>query len=260
MNNESVNKPTCGRCLFDIEDCVCPRASSTASGYEQEDQANKTSSAALGNQTNALITGAENEYVNDSLELTVGEHHPEVAPNVLAVISQLLTDKLLVIESDREAGVFSIQLSCEPKALTQEQSDALNTYASAVLQELAAFKVEHGITKDCAKVMTDDDGNVKSLQIMLSPVSLYDAFIERLASKQLLPMNVFKQHTNEIENRNDFSVIEYPENMNHFTGTPFQTEPTLGNSSKADDDENQSENSYSSPFDTPSCKPDGADI
>ncbi len=60
-----------------------------------------------------------------------------------------------------------------------------------------------------------------SLRISLPTPTLYDAFIQRLASKNLLPVQNIEQQKNE--------KVVYPEGTNHFNPTPLSNKPTPEN-------------------------------
>lgn len=137
------------------------------------------------------------------------------------VISELLSKKLLMIDNDRDKGVLTIKLQCDPNLLSQEQKDELKRYVNAILKELNELKKEKGISADCYTLQKDKDENILSLRISLPNPTLYDEFIQRLANRNLLPQQNIAQHKNE--------KVTYPEDGNHFKPTPFSNKPTPDN-------------------------------
>jgi hypothetical protein len=131
----------------------------------------------------------------------------------------MLSQGLLMIDNDRERGILSIKLLCDPKILSAEQKTEFEKFISAILRELSEFKAENNISADCAVLQKDRDQNILSLQVRLSKPSLYDAFIRRLAGRQLLPLQNIKQDGKR--------KVEYPRGMNHFSGQLIQSfQPT----------------------------------
>ena len=113
-------------------------------------------------------------------------------------ISELLFTKLLIIENDSEKGVLTIKLQCFPKELSEEQRNKLKKFIAAIMHELTEFEKENGISEPCNKVSNDQDGNLLSLRICVPKPSLFDAFIQRLNSKHLLP--IYKMEHSEYLN------------------------------------------------------------
>lgn len=137
------------------------------------------------------------------------------------VISDLLSKNILSIDNDREKGILTIKLLCDVSVLSSEHKAELKKFVNNILNELNEFKKENGLSADCYTLKKDKDGNILSLQITLPTPTLYDAFIQRLASKHILPLQ------NVAHNKNE--KIVYPEGVNLFESTPLSTKPTPGN-------------------------------
>lgn len=108
-------------------------------------------------------------------------------------ISELLNKKLLVINNDSDTGVLTIRLQCKPSMLSDEQRNELKKFVDIILNEVEAFKNENRISSSCITLDKDKEGNFLALRIMLPTPTLYDAFIQRLANKNLLPMKNIEQ-------------------------------------------------------------------
>jgi hypothetical protein len=160
------------------------------------------------------------------------------------IISELLSKRLLLIDNDRELGTLTIKLLCNPKDLSPEQRNELKKFVDTILRELEEFKKENGISNSCKLLEQDKEGNILSLRIALPTPTLYDAFIQRLASKNLLPLQNIEQKPKE--------RVAYQEGINHFNPTPLSTKPTPENKKTVEDELQKAEKSsihLKSPFD-----------
>ncbi|MBX3708784.1 MAG: hypothetical protein KIT56_08600 [Gammaproteobacteria bacterium] len=193
-------------------------------GGTSGESASKDSGAALGStsgkatdttaQTTNVITESALKDVNLRLELTEKPFNPEI-------ISDLLSKRLLLIDNDRELGTLTIKLLCNPKDLSPEQRNEFKKFVDTILKELEEFKKENGISNNCKLLEQDKEGNILSLRIALPTPTLYDAFIQRLANKNLLPLQNIEQKAKE--------KVTYQEGINHFNPTPLSTKPTPEN-------------------------------
>jgi hypothetical protein len=145
------------------------------------------------------------------------------------IISALLSKRLLLIDNDKELGTLTIKLLCNPKDLSPEQRNELKKFVDTILKELEEFKKENGISNSCKLLEQDNEGNILTLRIALPTPKLYDAFIQRLASKNLLPLQNLEQKAKE--------RVTYQEDINHFNPTPFSTKPIPPANRKTDDDD-----------------------
>ena len=263
-NNRDEPRLVCPGCGWDEVACQCKSGGASGGGAEEEEA--KRAELELARPRPVYSEPLEDEETREVAERSSAsrmEAAPGTLQQVLDVISRLLVNNLLIIDGDRESGVLSIRLACDPKSLTDEERIALNQYAGVVLKELAAFKNENNIRNNGVKLVTDPEGNIQSLQIMLSPVSLYDAFIERLSAKQLLPMQVINQHKDDLNNKEGVGIREYKQGINHFTSAPIGVKAKSTVDGKNINDENQAVESnakFSTPFNIPSlndgCTPD----
>lgn len=119
---------------------------------------------------------------------------------MLAIITDLLTKKLLTIEDNK--GLCTLTIKCDPKLLSEEQRNAVKEFVKEIKKELEDFKHKNGMPdKDCfVKEERDKDGNVLSLTINIPNPKLYAEFINHLESKNLLPIQNVAQDRNEITN------------------------------------------------------------
>lgn len=132
------------------------------------------------------------------------------------VISDLLFMNSLLINNNRDTGILTIKLLCIPG----EKRKEVDKFIEAILKQLDEFKKDKGIVADCVK--RDNDG---SLHITISPPKMYDEFIQLLAKKQLLPMQVINQQENK--------QPVYQKDINHFNLNPFSTKLTYATRKKA---------------------------
>ena len=159
------------------------------------------------------------------------------------IISMMLSERQLHIDNQPDSHGLSIKLSYKPEWLSTKISNELRKFIDVLLKELEEFKKEHGLTDNCFTILKDSQGNFLSLRINLPDLALYQAFIIRLSSKNLLPAQTVKQ----------LEKTTYEKGMNHFLTKRPSPRPTLSRKRKADieDDENL-ENTYRrlSPFST----------
>lgn len=145
------------------------------------------------------------------------------------IISELLSNRMLLIDSDRELGALTIKLLCHPRDLSPEQRNEFKKFVNTIIKELEEFKKENGISTNCKVIGHDSDGNILSLRIALPSTTLYEAFIQRLASKHLLPLQNIEQKSKE--------KVTYQEGINLFNPTLLSTKPTPSANRKTEDDE-----------------------
>lgn len=160
------------------------------------------------------------------------------------VISELLEMKLLVVTNDSEIGMLTIKLQCDPSRLSLEQQREFKKFVNAVvLQELEQFKKANGIKMDCCKIEKNKDSQIKAITISLPTAALYDAFIQRLANKNLLPLDVLQ-----------------PQNATQNRHTPFSTQLSPATQKQLAEEElhaNKRPSSIKSPLNTNGPKPKG---
>lgn len=125
------------------------------------------------------------------------------------LISDLLSQKLLVIENDRNSGTITIKLPRNPNSLSEEQRNELKKFVDTILKELDEFKKEKGKSANGITVTIEKD----NIRITLPTPTMYDAFIQRLNSKHLLPTQNIEQN-------------EKQEGRNYFHSTPLSMKPT----------------------------------
>lgn len=82
---------------------------------------------------------------------------------------------------------LTIQLLCEPNALTIEQKKELKKFITTIIKEFNQFKNENNLANNCINITHDKEGNVLSLHVSMPTLALYDAFIQRLAN-HLVPI------------------------------------------------------------------------
>lgn len=129
------------------------------------------------------------------------------------IIEELIANKLLVVDNDRDSMTLTIRLVCKPDALSKEQRQELKKYLEAILEELTVFKQEHDIDEDCFNIIRDEEKNILSLSINFTDVELYDAFIKQLAN------NLVPTPTPKLQAKDE--IVEAQSS----TPTPFSLEP-----------------------------------
>ncbi|GEM_PF-4034596 len=138
------------------------------------------------------------------------------------VISELLFKRILLIENS-DSGMLTVRLLLSPSTLSDDQRKELKKFIKSILAELDAFKKENGILADCVE---KDKSNEYNLFISFpTKPKMYDKFIQLLAEKQLLPMQIIKQQENK--------QPVYQKDMNLFNLTPFSTKLTYASGKKA---------------------------
>ncbi|HHF7375351.1 hypothetical protein [Legionella bozemanae] len=98
------------------------------------------------------------------------------------IIEELIAREQLLVESDRESMTLTIKLVCEPNSLTKEQRKELKKFMEAIIKDFKKFKEENHLSNDYIHITQDEEGNILSLRISMPTLTLYDAFIQRLAN------------------------------------------------------------------------------
>lgn len=164
------------------------------------------------------------------------------------VISEMLSNRLLIIDNNKNTGIISIKLMYDRVQLTPEQQEELKNYIEALLKEVDLFKQERGLANNS---ITIDRSNPQLLRIMVRP-DVYNTFIKHLANSKLLPKNAIEQEEKQ---------LGYQQGIDHFKLTPFSTKLKFPSDKKAkseDEKERERANPYStkprSPLDGPQPK------
>jgi len=213
----------CGKYLYEAPQCFGHGGGGGGGGGGSSgESASKDGSKVIDGtpgKTTDTVTQAANVMKEGVADMSLGLQ-PQLGEKTFnpEVISELLSNKILVIDNDRDKGILAIKLQCHPDSLSVEQKNELKKFVNAILNELNEFKKENGISADCKTIEKDKDGNILSLLITLPTPILYDAFVQRLASKNLLPIQNIEQQAKE--------KVVYQEDINHFNPTPLSTKPT----------------------------------
>lgn len=141
------------------------------------------------------------------------------------VISQLLEDKILLIDNNSEIGRLTFRLLWNLNELSPKQRKEFEKFIIVILDELEKFKAKHGIEKTNSCIV-QEPGEKIAFSIVLPP-KLYQLFIEQLANKHLLPIENIEQKPGE--------KVVYEKGQNHFSPSPLGMKPTP--SVKKDQDE-----------------------
>jgi hypothetical protein len=191
----------------------------SSGGGDSEEKAGNVDGKVLASTPGQIDAGSQvanaTTQVVGSRELTLKLDEITFNPEI---ISELLSNKLLVIDNDSVHGILTIKLQCDPRLLSEEKRKELKKFVNAILKELDEFKKENRIQGECKTIEQDGDGNTLLLRITSLKPDQYDAFIRRLARKNLLPTQNIKQQPEE--------KVVYQAGINHFNPTPFSTKPT----------------------------------
>lgn len=241
----------CGKYLFIQPRCGGHSAggggSSGGGSEEKTGKENQEPTKASGQITDAVAQAAYTASTPDQPIGASAALRPELSrERMLDVISEMLSNKSLTIDNDRDKGILAIKLLIEPTLLPEEQRNAVNKFVGLILQALHKFLKENGIDKDFATVVKDKDGNIKSCRIAIPDRKLHEKFIDKLAEQHLLPLQNIHQHAHE--------KVEYPRGQNHFNPTPKPKAAV-----KEDDHHaTQQPRKRRSPLDIPEFKPKGS--
>lgn len=154
----------------------------------------------------STITGQPSDTASKSDVMATGKESSSPLKFNPEVISELIKNKLLVVDSNRDIGILTIKLQCEPKLLSEEQRNELENFINAIKDELKEFKKENNISAKCYEIVKDKDDKKVSLRIMLPTQELYDAFIQRLAENLLPTQKLGEQAENEMDNPTQLST------------------------------------------------------
>lgn len=222
---------TCGKYTDKKEGAQCFGHSGGGSGSEKTESKESSAAPASASGTSEGKKTQATPVITESGAVANTSSHPKSRDKAFdsEIISDLLTDRLLLIDNDSDTTcTLTIKLLCQHKHLTPEQKNAFKIFVNTILKELEEFKREKGISESCKFPEHDKEGNILSLRIAL-PLEFYDAFIQRLASKQLVPRQNIEQKPKE--------RVKYQKGMNHFDPTPFSTKPIPYANRYADDED-----------------------
>jgi hypothetical protein len=214
------------------------------SGNSQENSSTAHATHTPETTNHATNTDSNIGYTNTYTAQDISTPQNVLSKNMLfnsEVISELLSKKLLSLDSNNDLGILSIK--CNPELLSKDQKNEIKKFIDVLLKELEAFKKEKGLSVDAATIDKDPTGNIISLRITLPKPAIYDAFIQRLVNKNLLPL--------QAQQKNEKAI--YQEDVNHFHPTPLSMKPTPKTDKK--DDEKKSTIRPKSPLD--GLKPKG---
>lgn len=108
------------------------------------------------------------------------------APELIEV---LIDHGKLLVDSERDTLTLTIKLLCEHKDLSEDQKEELKKFMKAIIKEFSTFKKENNLSDDCIKIIKDENRVILSLHLNMPTLTLYDSFIQRLASK-LVPLTI----------------------------------------------------------------------
>lgn len=243
--------PVCKKFLFESPRCACggPGVTDSVAG----DGAGKGDASAPAEDKGKALQSSDEvtaEAAHDSEDFTTELRLDEQAFDA-EVISELLSSRRLVIDNDRDLGTLTIKLLCRPETLSDKQKEELHKYVQAILEELKVFRRKNNIAAKCKEIKVDANGNFISLIIKLPGPLLFDAFIQQLAEKFLLPVQNIHQQKGK--------PVEYPANENHFHPTPLRKTLAPAASNKTAEENAYSKDKKSIRPKTPAdgCKPVG---
>ncbi|VVC75506.1 hypothetical protein AQUSIP_07960 [Aquicella siphonis] len=157
------------------------------------------------------------------------------------MISDLLSRQLLSIDHDADKGILRIQSLSH--LLSESQKNGLRQYINTILKELQKFRHENGIQSECHEIRNDRDGHFISLTIALPSPALHQAFIQKLAEKNLLPKQNIHQEPGK--------KIRYPAGMDLFRPEgPLNTRPSPGQAKRTEPEEENEQQQKWTPFKT----------
>lgn len=155
------------------------------------------------------------------------------------IIEALIAQGRLLIENDRESMTLTIKLLCEPNSLTEEQREELKKFMEAIIKDFNKFKEENHLSDDCVHITQDEEGNLLSLRISMPTLTLYDAFIQRLANNlvptarekneatkdQSLAPNPLSMEPKPSSSTTREKIEKNEEKQEFFNPSPFQMQP-----------------------------------
>ncbi|HAU1733638.1 TPA: hypothetical protein JBI89_13455 [Legionella pneumophila] len=165
---------------------------SASSDKTSEENASQSEDRSLTQPRNIVETtdGLIGEFGSEELDLE-SSFDPEI-------IAELIAKGLLLVDNDRASKTLTIKLLCEPKELTEEQSEELKKFMEAIIKEFNEFKEENILSDDCLQLIQDEEGNIRSLSITMPTLALYDAFIQRLANNLVPILSPKAQEKDEV--------------------------------------------------------------
>lgn len=195
----AIENQSCMECRLRGVMCRGGHAKGGGGGGEEGEKNDKQDNAKHTPIVNAATQAID---IRDVTPLNDKKFNPEI-------ISEMLSNKALSI--DNQNGIIRINFLFHPHLLPKDQKEALEKFIKAIKNEFADFK-NNLSDADKKKCTINEDKNGITISI-LDP-KLYNAFIQQLASKHLLPLQNIHQEKEK---------VAYPKGMNHFTGTPLST-------------------------------------
>ena len=246
--NSLISRNPCARCAATKKPrCVCPAAGGGADicpdelaavlselGFTDAESATAIREGANGEQSCAddcdLAAEESNASgapltpaANDDYQLALDER--QLTPDLLLLLQDLLRRDVVAIHNEVECGVLAFQLRYNP---TQTMTDRLTfqLLMAAVLKEFELFKLENNLSTPTATPEVDQDGFVTTLRLSFPKLKVYDAFIQRLLSKRLLPGQPEVNQQDRLSPLND-ALADFLTRLN----TPLATRLTRGTAS-----------------------------
>ncbi|HHF7365564.1 TPA: hypothetical protein ACPSKY_000662 [Legionella bozemanae] len=238
---EEAAKVRCRVCFKEIAPKrLCP-GHGGGSGDSKNDSAtsDKTSEKKASHEADDVLTKPHKgvEAVDDLIDVYDSGALDENSFDA-KIIEELIAREQLLVERDRESMTLTIKLVCEPNSLTEEQRKELKKFMEAIIKDFKKFKEENHLSNDYIHITQDEEGNILSLRINMPTLTLYDAFIRRLANN-LVPTAHEKDEATKDQSctPNPLSMqpqpspsitreeIEKNEEEQLFNPSPFQIQP-----------------------------------
>jgi hypothetical protein len=216
----AIENNICSICRANKKPPPCPGHGIGASGGEAGSEASESTGATLAGTSDDA--SALTHTTNAATKPIVNDKTPKLDRKTFTPesIVEMLEKKLLSIDNNSEQGILSIKWN--NALLSPAQKIELRKFIDTLQKELEEFKDKNNISVNCTTIENDHKGDMTAIRFRLPHPSLYDAFIQQLTSKNLLPQqNVSQQQR-----------MTYSPPSNH-TGTPLATKLTLQASAKS---------------------------
>lgn len=182
---EEAAKVRCRVCFKEIAPKRLCSGHGGSSGDSKDDSAasDKTSEKKASHEADDVLTKPRKgvEAIDDLIDVYDSGALDENSFDA-KIIEELIAREQLLVERDRESMTLTVKLVCEPNLLTEEQRKELKKFMEAIIKDFKKFKEENHLSNDYIHITQDEEGNILSLRISMPTLTLYDAFIQRLAN------------------------------------------------------------------------------
>lgn len=194
QRGENTGKRYCRNCKQETLPrnlCVCSGggSGSPSSGEERKDEQAQMGGVASASAPVSAVSAESASKADNSTQPSAAKIENQFDTDVIA---ELIANKVLSIDNNRELGILRIK--CNNTLLTPTQQVEAQKFISAIESSLHQFVKEFNVPNDKYSIATkkEEAGNIRSLKITFASLELYERFYHH-SLKGLLPAQQQKE-------------------------------------------------------------------